>query len=121
MEGATKLVLVQAAVVAVVAIAYWMTRGTDAGLGAAYGGSVSLVNALLLVFSVRKANRVAERDAKQSVYVLYFGAVVRFVVALVGLGFGLGYLELAAVPVIVAFGIAYLAQMLQSGYRQQLA
>lgn len=92
-------------------------QGDAALLPAFYGGSIALANTLLLSKRVQQAGEIAKTSPQQSVYALYFGVIQRFVFVLVALGFGLGYLKLAPVPVLGTFMVAQLAYMLM-GPRQ---
>ncbi len=98
-------------VVAGVLVAFYY-KGETGALGAFYGGGVALINSFLLVRRLDRAGEIAKTDPKQSVYMLYFGAIERFVFALIGLGVGLSFFKLDAVPLLATFGVAQLAYML---------
>ncbi len=99
-----------------VAVSYTY-QGEAAMLPAFYGGAIALANTMLLSRRVAQAGEIAKINPQQSVYALYFGVVQRFVFVLVALGFGLGYLKLAPIPVLGTFMVAQLAYMLM-GSRQ---
>ena len=92
-------------------------QGEAAMLPAFYGGAIALANTMLLSRRIAQAGELAETNPQQSVYALYFGVVQRFVFVLVALGFGLGFLKLAPLPVLGTFAVAQLAYMLM-GTRQ---
>ncbi|MDD5391936.1 MAG: ATP synthase subunit I [Thiothrix sp.] len=92
-------------------------QGDVALLPAFYGGAIALANTMLLSRRVAQAGEIAKTSPQQSVNALYFGVVQRFVFVLVALGFGLGFLKLAPVPLLGTFMIAQLAYMLM-GTRQ---
>jgi hypothetical protein len=83
--------------------------GTAAFIPALYGGGVALLNTLWLNRGVVQAGETAKDNPKLSVYVLYFGAVQRFVFVLVALAIGLAALTLKAEPLLLTFGFAQLA------------
>ena len=95
----------------------YLYQGEAAMLPAFYGGAIALANTMLLSRRIAQAGEIAKTNPQQSVYALYFGVVQRFVFVLVALGFGLGYLKLAPVPVLGTFMVAQLAYMLM-GTRQ---
>ncbi|MGV6858364.1 MAG: ATP synthase subunit I [bacterium] len=107
-----RLLIVQVTLVVVGALIALYYKGQPGAVGALYGGGIALINSFLLVRRVGRAGEMAKTDPKQSVYVLYFGAIERFVFALVGLGVGLALFKLDAVSVLAMFGLAQLAYML---------
>ena len=86
--------------------------GAGSALSAAYGGGVALLNALWLNRGVVQAGKTAKNNPKLSAYVLYFGAVQRFVFVLVALAIGLAAIKLKAEPLLLTFGMAQLAYFL---------
>lgn len=113
-----RLLYVQAALVlAGVAIALTM-KGHASAVAALYGGGVAIINSMLLVWRVKRAGEAAKTDPKRSVYILYFGAVERFVFALVGLAIGLGALKLDPIPLLLTFGVAQLAYFFDNQSRR---
>lgn len=94
-----------------------MYQGDSALLPAFYGGAIALANTMLLSRRIARAGEIAKTNPQQSVYALYFGVVQRFVFVLVALGFGLGFLKLAPIPLLGTFMVAQLAYMLM-GTRQ---
>ncbi|MGF1546957.1 MAG: ATP synthase subunit I [Thiotrichales bacterium] len=88
---------------------YHQLDGVLAGL---YGGAVALINSYWLNRRIVQAGVLAKDDPKQGVYALYFGAMQRFVFALVMLGVGLGALHLDAIPLLASFAVAQLAYLI---------
>ncbi len=107
-----RLIITQLFVVLIVVIVAWVYRSTDGALAAFYGGMIAVTNTILLARRVTRAGEVAKTDPKHSVYILYFGAIERFVFALIALGVGLSLLKLDAIPLLAAFGLAQLAYIL---------
>jgi len=85
------------------------TFEAGAVIPAFYGGGVALLNTLWLNRGVIQAGETAKENPKLSVYVLYFGAVQRFVFVLVALAIGLAVFKLMAEPLLLTFGVAQLA------------
>ena len=88
------------------------TFGSNAIMPALYGGAVALLNTLWLNRGVIQAGETAKENPKLSVYVLYFGAVQRFVFVLVALAIGLAAIKLMAQTLLLTFGFAQLALFL---------
>lgn len=104
-----RLIIIQVALVIAGVVIALSTKGVSASLAALYGGGIALLNSMLLAWRVKRAGEVAKTNPKQSVYILYFGAVERFVVALVGLAVGLGAFKLDPIPALATFAIAQIA------------
>jgi len=67
---------------------------------------VSVTLALVSIGGFKRANAIALSDPKQSMIILYIGAVVRFAAVIVLLGIGLGFLRLDAMAVFTGFALA---------------
>lgn len=104
-----RLLYIQATVVLAGVVIAFTQMGSASALAAAFGGGVALLNSELLVWRVKRADDAAKTDPKRSVYILFFGAVERFVFALAGLAIGLGVLKLDPIPLLAMFGIAQVA------------
>ncbi len=83
--------------------------GYGAFMPALYGGGVALLNTLWLNRGVIQAGETAKKNPKLSTYVLYFGAMQRFVFVLVTLAIGLAAFKLMPEPLLLTFGVAQLA------------
>jgi len=108
---ARRVVVAQLSATAVVAAAFFMLaagegEGAHKALSAFYGGLSSVVLALISIGGFMRANALALSDPKQSMIILYIGAVVRFAAVIVLLGIGLGLLKLDAMAVFVGFALA---------------
>lgn len=109
----TQLLLSLAVVAGYLAIEGW-AGGRRPALAALYGGGIALVSTWLLGRRVRRAGDPARHDAGGQLG-LYAGAAPRFVATLVLLGIGMGWLKLAPVPLIVAFGLAQFGFLINLG------
>lgn len=81
-------------------------EGLWKALSAGYGGLSSVVLALVSISGFKRANAIALSDPKQSMMILYIGAVVRFAAVIVLLGVGLGLFKLDAIAVFAGFALA---------------
>ena len=111
---ARRVVVVQLLMTTCVAAAFFgfnaEVGGAETGflkaLSAGYGGLSSVVLALISIGGFKRANAIALSDPKQSMMILYIGAVVRFAAVIVLLGIGLGVLKLDALAVFIGFALA---------------
>ena len=88
----------------------YIVFGSAAVTAAAYGGGAALLLALLLAYQVLRLNSRLAVSAflPVGVALLVAGFAMRLVLVVLLLGFGLGYLELQPLPLLIAFGLVYL-------------
>lgn len=98
--------LVMSLLVAAVFFAISTEESLWRALSAVYGGLSSVVLALISIGGFKRANAIALSDPKQSMMILYIGAVIRFAAVMVLLGIGLGLLKLDALAVFTGFALA---------------
>ena len=106
---ARRVVVVQLSMTLVVATVFFGVSAEDSlwkALSAGYGGLSSVVLALISIGGFKRANAIALSDPRQSMMILYIGAVVRFAAVIVLLGIGLGLLKLDALAVFIGFALA---------------
>jgi len=106
---ARRVVVVQLSMTLLVAAVFFgvsAEEGVWEALSAGYGGLSSVVLALISIGGFKRANAIALSDPKQSMMILYIGAVVRFAAVIVLLGIGLGLLKLDAMAVFTGFALA---------------
>lgn len=87
----------------------FLLHGLNAAVSALYGGGVALASSALLGRSLKAAGQAAKRAPKQGVWMLYFGAVQRFVLVLGFFALGMGLFGLPPLPLIVGFAGAQVA------------
>lgn len=104
------LLALQLVLAIVTAVAYLWAVGGGAAQAAAYGGGVALLSTLLLGHRVLRAAAVAGSVPGRETAVLYIGAIQRFVLVMALFGFGMGWLRLQPLPLLVGFAVA------QAGY-----
>ena len=109
-QGARKLFIIQLAIGGFVAGGFVWLQGELAAKSAIYGTFISMLLTTLLRWGVEKASKAAETNKKAGMGLLYMGAAVRFVLALVLFGVGLAALKLAPLPLVIGFC------MTQAGY-----
>ncbi|RMD69197.1 MAG: ATP synthase subunit I [Gammaproteobacteria bacterium] len=89
--------------------AFFMWRGWPAAGAAGYGALLALANTLFLGRSIGRASALAKQNPNQGLAWLYFGAAQRFVLLALFFALGMGFLHLSPFPMVLAFGIAQLA------------
>lgn len=105
-EGDARLLLgMQAFLTVGVAFAYLIVAGSFPAQSALFGGSCGLMHTWLLGRRVRMATAIAKASPGREVIALYFGAVQRFALLLALFAFGMGWLGLTPLPLLIAFGV----------------
>lgn len=103
MGSAARTLLTQLVLVLIVAAIWLALRGDAAAMAALYGGTVALVNAALLFWFWRRAEKTAGASVQHNMQLLYGSAVVRFMTVLTLFALGMGGLQLAPLPLLIAF------------------
>ena len=98
----------------VIAIGFLIGIGAAQGRSALYGGLVAVTLTMLLSRGVRRAEVSAARNPQQSMVILYFGAVQRFVLALVAFAVGLAVLKLEPMAVFLGFAAAQFSYLINA-------
>lgn len=104
-----RLVVLQLGLVCAGLLLAYIVYDVSAVIAAVYGGAVAMINTQLLVWRVNKAAGIAKSNPQRSTYMLYFGAVQRFVFVLVALAVGMGALKLVPPPMLWTFAFAQIA------------
>lgn len=98
----------------VVVAGLFLLQGTWDSLSALYGGFASVLTALVLSRGVKRAEEAVLRDPKQSLQILYFGAVKRFLLVMGLIALGLAVLKLAPIALCVGFAVAQMGFVVSS-------
>ncbi len=104
-----RVLTIQLSITLGVTAAYLAAEGAHAAQSAFYGGLIALFATWLMGWRIRKAAEAAAQDANQGAFVIYAGAVQRFLVTLVLMALGMGTLKLAPVAILVCYALAQLA------------
>jgi ATP synthase protein I len=107
-----RLLIVQAVLVLLGAAGACLLAGDAAAIGVSFGGSIVMVNTLLLHWHHRRAVRTAGIDAGKNMRILYRAAAERFFTTLALFATGLGILGLEPLPLLLGFIGIQLAQVL---------
>ena len=109
------LLVIQFILAAVVVGFFLFSRDGAAAQAAAYGGGMALLLAWMLGRRALRAAEAAKTHPGSETFVIYMGAIQRFVVVLVLFALGMGWLALEPVPLLVAFAAAQLGHLINSG------
>lgn len=101
--GAARTLLVQLVLVLIVVAAWGVLRSGAEALAAAYGGAIALINSLLLFWFWRRAEQKAGASVQHNMRLLVGSAIARFAAVLVLFALGMGALQLAPLPLLIAF------------------
>ncbi|MEW6445719.1 MAG: ATP synthase subunit I [Pseudomonadota bacterium] len=105
---ARRLLLGQLIVTLALALIWGLLGHFSDGLAVVYGGAISMLMAWLHKRGVRRAEEQAITDPKNSMLVLYVGAVLRFLLLIATMAVGMGLLKLPALPLFAGFVLAQL-------------
>ncbi len=104
-----RVLVIQLAIVLTVTAAFLVMQGGYAAQSAMYGGAIALFSTWLMGWRITKAAHTAARDVNQGAFVIYAGAVQRFLLTLVLMALGMGSLKLAPVAILAGYAVAQLA------------
>lgn len=108
-ENIRNILFYQTLIVASAALIGWLLWPPAVAIAAAYGGGIAIVNSLILS---NPARTTAQHDANRVVTAMYVGAVIRFLVTIVGFAVGMGVFKLLPLPQIAVFALAQTAFIL---------
>lgn len=109
--GFKKLLIVQLAIIATVAMVYFFTQGMSAGEAAIYGGAMALSNLWISERRLRMMAAAGKIAPEKEAMLLYAGAIQRVVFTLLFFWAGMSWLKLDPIPLIVAFSLAQVAYL----------
>ena len=101
--GARNLFFLQVTIGGFAAAIFLWLEGELGAKSSIYGTFISIILTTLLRWGVERAAQAAETNKKAGMGLLYMGAAVRFVLALVLFGVGLAALNLAPLPLVIGF------------------
>ena len=113
----TKTVASLQIITSIILAVLFLMQGVWESVSALYGGFASVLTALLLSRGIQRAGEAAIHDAKQSMKILYVGAVQRFLLVIGLLALGLALLKLDPIAMCVGFGIAQISFVMSSRTR----
>lgn len=113
-----RLLIVQMVITLIVALGYIAFQNLNGFFAALYGGSITLSGTLLMAWRI---SRAGASDEKQQGYVeIYTGAVQKFILTLVLLAIGMGYLKLDPLAMMLSFALtqfSYIANKVDTSFQ----
>lgn len=101
-----RVILYQIAISLVVALVFLGTGSVEI-VSSFFGGSLSILNTMLLAKGVNDAAQAAKKQEKdKSAFLLFKSLFVRIAIILIGFYVGIVYLVLEALQILVAFALA---------------
>jgi len=104
-----RVLVIQLLIVLGVSALYLAAAEAYSAQSALYGGMIALLGTWLMAWRITKAAETAAQDTNQGAFVIYAGAVQRFLLTLVLMALGMGTLKLAPVAILVGYATAQLA------------
>ena len=114
-----KLLFLQLGLTLVAALAGVLMGGMPAAWSALFGGTIVLLNTAILASRIGRAGELVASRPGASMAMLYSGVAIRFLLTLLMFALGIGALHLPPIPMLVAFGAAQLAFLLNSPVPQR--
>ena len=85
---------------------FWVYSGTPAAQAVLYGGVIAVINSLIQLWHMHRAEASAGCDVSLNIRILYRCSIERLVSTTALFAIGLGVLKLLPLPLIVGFMVA---------------
>jgi len=104
-----KILLVQAGLVIITAVILSLVKGHEFFMATLYGGAVIIVSTIYFGWRLKIATEAADNTPTVNSVELFKGIFIRFLIVIVLLALGLGWLKLQPAGVLSGFIVAQLA------------
>ncbi|NOQ80202.1 MAG: ATP synthase subunit I [Gammaproteobacteria bacterium] len=104
-----RLLIVQVILTLIIALSYLVLQNSDGLFAALYGGSITLSGTLLMAWRIGRAGEVASTERQQGYIEIYIGAIQKFILTLVLMALGMGYLKLDPLAILISFAVTQLS------------
>ena len=104
-----KILLVQTGLVVITAVVLSLVKGHEFFMATLYGGAVIIASTSYFGWRLKVATQTADNKPSVNTVELFKGIFIRFVMVIVLLALGLGWLKLAPAGVLSGFIVAQLA------------
>ncbi|MCW8930434.1 MAG: ATP synthase subunit I [Gammaproteobacteria bacterium] len=110
-----RLIIVQLVLTLMVALGYLAFQNINGFFAALFGGSITLSGTVLMAWRISRAGEVAlpgkktGGDKQQGYIEIYIGAIQKFVLTLVLMAFGMGYLKLDPLATLIGFALTQMS------------
>jgi len=75
-------------------------------VAAFYGGSILMVNTVIMSFKFRNSESMSETNVQLAIF---SGFIQRLIIAIGGFAIGIAWLKLSPGPLVIAFGVSYIS------------
>ena len=106
------LIIIQVILILASTVGFYHYMGEVTLMASFFGGTVAIVNTLLLSHRLDSAAGMADDNPDGGVLTLYLGVIQRFIFVLVMFGIGMGVLKLTPPAMLGTFALAQLAYMI---------
>ncbi len=106
-----KITAIQMVMVVAIAGLFSLTTDWYAGVAALYGSLIVILNTLMQVWQLKRADRIAGLDAARNMRYLYRCAGERFFLTVALLAAGIGMLRLEPLPLLSGYIVAQIAMV----------
>ena len=107
-----RLIIVQIILTLIVALGYLALQNISGFFAALFGGSITLSGTLLMAWRISRAGEAAffgKQEQQQGYIEIYIGALQKFILTLVLMAFGMGYLKLDPLAILIGFAMTQLS------------
>lgn len=104
-----RLIIVQVILTFIVALGYLAFQNINGFFAALFGGSITLSGTVLMAWRISRAGEAAPTEQQQGYIEIYIGAIQKFVLTLVLMALGMGYLQLNPLAILVGFAATQLS------------
>ena len=104
-----RLLTVQAILTIIVALSYLAFQELDGFIAAVYGGLITLSGTLLMAWRISRAGEIGAKQKQQGYLEIYLGAIQKFILTLVLMAVGMGFMKLNPMSMIIAFAVTQLS------------
>ncbi len=104
-----RLFIVQFIITLVVALGYFALQNINGFFAALYGGSITLSGTLLMAWRISRAGEAGSKEQLQGYIEIYAGVIQKFILTLVLMAVGMGYLNLNPLAILVSFALTQLS------------
>jgi len=98
---------------------FWWYSGTAGAQAALFGGVIAVINSLIQLWHLHRANKTAGCSVSRNMRILYRCAAERLVLTTALFALGLGILKLQPLPLITGFIVALGAIFLEGAKTRQ--
>ena len=108
---ALRLIKIQAVIVTIISLLFYLFAGLSAFLAAFYGGGIVILGSLLMAWRITRAGETGVREKQQGYVEVYLGFIQKFFLTMILLAIGMGWLKLSPIIMLIAFALTHLSYL----------